>query len=188
MVFRCPAPGRPRDFESSKSHQEPPQIHGSKPASLSPSGSLVANRKHYVYVDNLGVFDSCPDSVARSLQELDDVFKGPNLLLHPGEVSATVAKALGTWVHCDKLCSSLTSTRLHKVRAGIRALLKRRKVSGQLLEIVVSHATFCALSSRGLLSLFHSVFAFVQANYYTPTSLWQSAKDELRAFCGLIVF
>ena len=96
MVFRCPPPGPIRDLESLEPPQEPSQTHGSKPASLSQSGSSVGNRKHYVYADNLGVFDVCSNSVAKCLEELDDVFRGPNLLLHPNEVSNTIAKVLKT--------------------------------------------------------------------------------------------
>ena len=149
-----------------------------------PNGST----RHYVYVDNLGILSSHEGVVRNALQELDEHFSRQGLLLHPGEVSQGETKALGTILDGNQLCSRITPERCHKVRQSIRGILRRKKISGRTLEIVIGHATFCALNNRMLLSCFHSCYKFIQACYYSPTALWTSARAELQAFAGMMIF
>ena len=149
-----------------------------------PNGST----RHYVYVDNLGILSSHEGVVRNALQELDEHFSRQGLLLHPGEVSQGETKALGTILDGNQLCSRITPERFHKVRQSIRGILRRKKISGRTLEIVIGHATFCALNNRMLLSCFHSCYKFIQACYYSPTALWTSARAELQAFAGMMIF
>ena len=149
-----------------------------------PDGST----RHYVYVDNLGILSPHEGVVRNALQELDEHFSRQGLLLHPGEVSQGETKALGTILDGNQLCSKITPERFHRVRQSIRGILRRKRVSGRTLEIVIGHATFCALNNRMLLSCFHSCYKFIQACYYSPTALWTSARAELQAFAGMMIF
>ena len=153
-----------------------------KPVVFPVPDDKAVTRKHYVYVDNLGILSPDRAIVKDSLGELDEVFSKDNLLLHPGEIHEDRAQALGCELDCRALCSRVTPARLHKVRSAIQAVLSRDRVSGKLLEIVIGHATFCGLACRPLLSIFHSVYRFIQGNYYENDFLWKSARDELRAF------
>ena len=144
--------------------------------------------RHYIYVDNLGAL-STQQAVAQSaLQELDLHFSKLGLLLHPGEISVGQTKALGTILDGTRKCSRITPERFHRVRQAIRGLLRRSKVSGKTLEIVLGHATFCALNNRMLLPVFHSAYKFVQSCYFSPSALWPSVRQELQCFAGLMIF
>ena len=101
--------------------------------------------RHYVYVDNLGVISPHEALVKSAIQEMEDHFGQTGLLLHPGEVHEGETKALGTLLDGENLCSKISHECFHKVRQSIRGLLKRRKVTGQMLEVVIGHATFCNL-------------------------------------------
>lgn len=144
--------------------------------------------RHYVYVDNLGVLSSHAAYVKTALQELDEHFGSCGLLLHPGEVSVGETRALGTVLDGQALCSKITPERFHKVRQAIRGIVQRRRVTGQMLEVVVGHATFCGLNNRMTLAVFHTCYKFIRTHYFEPTELWSSVKDELRAFAGLMIF
>ena len=142
--------------------------------------------KHFVYVDNLGVMSSDRQVVSRELDELTKQFTGKDLLLPPGEIQHEHIKALGVQLDGKSLKSSLTSDRFHRVRQGIRGLLRRGRCTGKVLEIVVGHCTYCGLMNRCLLSIFHSVYKFIRNSYYEAVPIWNSVKAELRAFSGLM--
>ena len=148
------------------------------------SGSL----NHYVYVDNLGIIGQDRSLVSRGLKSLEEHFNSRQLLLHPGEVHSGSVKALGIQLDGSLKHTRISSDRLHKVRSGLRGLLKRGRCSGRILEIVIGHATFCGLASRLVLSVFHSCYKFIEKNYDSVSPLWNSVRDELRAFAGLMVF
>lgn len=144
--------------------------------------------RHYVYVDNLGVVSPHRAVVLTALEELDDHFGRKGLLLHPGEVHSEETKALGTILDGRNLCSRICPERYHRVRQSIRGLLMRKRVTGQMLEVVIGHATFCALNNRMLLAVFHNSYKYIRAHYFEAARLWDTARAELSAFAGLMIF
>ena len=124
--------------------------------------------------------------MAESLEDLSSDFTSKQLLLHPGEVQHNPIKALGVQLDGEHLSSSIAPDRLHRVRQGLRCILRRGRCTGRVLEILVGHCTYCGLMNRCLLSVFHNVYKFIKSNYWTATPLWQSVAAELRAFAGLM--
>ncbi|CAE6957111.1 CACNA1H, partial [Symbiodinium sp. CCMP2456] len=143
--------------------------------------------RHYVYVDNLGVVSPHEAVVRGALEELDLEFTSRGLLLHPGEVNSEVT-ALGIELDGSALCARISSKRFHKVRQAIKGLLRRRKVSGRVLEVIVGHATFCSLLCRPLLSVFNAVYKYIQSCYFNPSYLWDNVRQELITFAGAMIF
>ena len=143
---------------------------------------------HYVYVDNLGVMSLSEEKVAAGLDQLTKVFNDKGLLLHGGEVGQESVRALGVELNGASLTTTLTPERFHRVRAGLRALLRRGRCSGRALERVVGHCTYCGLLNRGTLSVFHAVYKFIQKHYEQSAALWPSVKVEIRVFAGLMSF
>ena len=143
--------------------------------------------RRYVYVDNLGIVSPHEAIVRDSLQGMDKEFSSRGLLLHPGEVGSEV-KALGVELDGMSLCARITSKRFHKVRQAIRGALKRRRISGRILEVIVGHATYCSLMCRPLLSVFNAVYKFIQSCYFAPVPLWESVRQELSVFAGAMLF
>eukprot|EP00438_Fugacium_kawagutii_P024261 Skav223122 [mRNA] locus=scaffold419:830256:833692:- [translate_table: standard] len=142
--------------------------------------------KHFVYVDNLGVFSSDRRVVEQGLDDLSKDFTDKRLLLHPGEVQHSCIKALGVELDGVSLSSHTSPARLHRVRQGLRCVLRRKRCTGRVLEILVGHCTYVGLLNRCSLSVFHSVYKFIKSHYNHSTPLWASVQAELRAFCGLL--
>ena len=66
-------------------------------------------------------------------------------------------------------------------------MLERKRISGRLLEVIIGQATFAGLMCRPILSVFpHGLY--INSSYYKPSVLWESAREELRAFKGLMIF
>ncbi|CAE7279311.1 unnamed protein product [Symbiodinium natans] len=143
---------------------------------------------HYVYVDNLGVLSVNHDTVETALREVEDVFGSHKLILHPGLVSSGTTKALGCALRGDLLASRVTSDRYHKLRQAIQGVLERKRVSGRILEVLVGHATFVALMNRHVLSVFNTVYRYINAHYHKPAPLWTTVREELSVFRGLMIF
>lgn len=151
-----------------------------------PAGEKEAS--HYVYVDNLGVISPHQALVKSALGEMKGLFEAKGLVLHPGEIHHENVTALGCELRGDIMATRVTPKRFHKVRQSLRAVLRRKKVSGRLLEVVIGHATFCSLTCRPLLSIFNAVYKFIKAEYYGPAKLWITVREELEMFMGGMVF
>ena len=150
-------------------------------------GSLEGDSIHfYVYVDNLGVIDFDRSLVSTVMQELQKHFDSLGLELHASEVSSGAVDALGCVLDGGQMQSRLQSKRLWRVHQAIAGLLQRGRCSGQALEKVLGHCTFCGLMNRRSLSCFNAVYSFVHANYDCVATLWNTVREELEAFKGIL--
>ena len=164
--------------------RERPMTFGAEEDTLHPVDMV----RHYVYVDNLGILSPDRELVSQALAEVERIFETKQLLLHAGEIHSRSVKALGVELRGDILAVRIAPSRYHKLRQSITGILERKKVSGKLVEVVLGHCTFIGLTNRLLLSIFHSIYAFIRKEYYTPSRLWDSVREELIAFRGLMIF
>ena len=144
--------------------------------------------RHYVYVDNLGIISPHRGIVQDGLKELGPEFDDRGLVWHPGEIQHEEIHALGVFMKGDLMAARISPKRHCRLKQAISGVLRRRKISGRLLEIVLGHITFCCLCNRQLLCIFSSIYKFVRRNYFEPVPLWDSVREELEAFRGLMVF
>ncbi|CAE7509286.1 unnamed protein product, partial [Symbiodinium microadriaticum] len=143
---------------------------------------------HYVYVDNLGILSVNKDTVEQGLVEVEKIFEQRHLVLHPGIISTGSTKALGCDLRGDLLASRITPERYHRLYQAICAVLQRKRISGRLLEVIIGQATFAGLMCRPTLSVFNTVYRYINSCCYKPCVLWESARQELKAFKGLMIF
>ena len=78
--------------------------------------------------------------------------------------------------------------RLRRVRSAIGTALRRGRMSGRELEILICYCTYLALVKRPLLSCFHASYRDVQSTYWTKIVLWNSVVQELTHFRALTIF
>ena len=128
--------------------------------------------------------DNCPHLLAT----MDKTFGDRSLQLHPGEQHSDTAKHVGAQLDLVNLCSTLTPKRYRLVKGCLRALVRRQRVSGRILEVIVGHCTFCGLACRPLFSIFSSVYKFTHRHYFERALMWDSVRSELRAFLGGLIF
>ena len=69
------------------------------------SQTQLAGDYHYVYVDSLGIMSTNREHVAGSLTEVEHLFNGRNLSLHPGEVLSDRADVLGCRLDLKEHCT-----------------------------------------------------------------------------------
>ncbi|CAK0882305.1 unnamed protein product [Prorocentrum cordatum] len=132
----------------------------------------------YVHVDNLGAVSDDAD-----LSERMPV----GLALHKSESHGGAGEALGTELDGVRLRSGITSSRFWKLERGLTGLLARGRCSGQALEKVIGHCTFCGLAARESLSIFHTVYKFISVQYLDVGPMWPEVVEELVAFRGALL-
>ncbi|CAK0823925.1 unnamed protein product, partial [Prorocentrum cordatum] len=165
-----------------------PSLSDHGPPLVFAPGRAPQEVRHYVCVDNLGVFSLFSELVSGVMNQLTGEFTELNLLLHKDELAPGMAVALGTEIDGSQLRTRVTSDRFWRCRHAVRGLLARRRVKGWAVEAVLGHLTFCGLCSRGTLSAFNSVHGFVRAHYDEAAVLWAEARRELAAFSSLMYF
>ena len=121
---------------------------------LNPRLTLSAGEEdgaHYVYADNIGAFSMGSLAelvVTRCVEAAQLKLHSLGLDTHEVTEADTHGDALGVTLDGLRHCCELTEERFRKIRGALTAFLKRRKVSGAALEVLVGHCTFIALSCR----------------------------------------
>ena len=132
--------------------------------------------RHYVYVDNLGIISPHQAIVESGLSELGPCFDGRGLVLHPGEIQHQDIKAFGCSMRGDIMATRISPSRFVRLRQAIGAVLRRKKVSGRLLEVVLGHITFCCLCNRQLLSIFSAIYKYIRMLFCPSKALGISSS------------
>ncbi|CAK0882062.1 unnamed protein product, partial [Prorocentrum cordatum] len=140
-----------------------------------------------VHVDNLGADSDNADFSDRMVSEWSDLFESVGLALHKSESHGGAGEALGAELDGARLRSGITSSRFWKLERGLTGLLARGRCSGQALEQVIGHCTFCGLAARESLSIFHTVYKFISVQYFDAGSMWPEVVEELVAFRGVLL-
>ena len=82
----------------------------------------------------------------------------------------------------------MSRSRLWKIRLSFQCILDRGHARGSDLLQLIGHYSWAVLLRRELLSIFHSVYAFINAHYHDRADLWPEVCSEMRAFAGAMVF
>ena len=156
--------------------------------SLSFALNQVEEIKHTVYVDNWGVISQNHDVIPEVMEEMSAEFTERRLDLHPFSIHTDEARHLGARLDLKQMCSTLTRDRYQRVKCTPKAVLTRKRMSWKLLEVLIGHGTFAGLACRPRLSFFHCVYEFISQHYFERALVWESVKQELRAFIGGLIF
>ncbi|CAK0835808.1 unnamed protein product [Prorocentrum cordatum] len=151
-----------------------------QPLVLALRGEAASDTRHYIYVDNIGVFGSDGSVVASKLEDVCAAFEARGLAVHGVATSGSGVEALGVLLDGRRRHARLTATRFWRVRGALLALAGRRRATGRQVEIVLGHATFCGLVRRETLSVFATVYPLIKRHYDQPAPLcWGSDWNPL---------
>ncbi|CAK0791762.1 unnamed protein product, partial [Prorocentrum cordatum] len=151
------------------------------PIVLSPTSSW-----HYVYVDNVGLMSLDASYVKGALADTIAAFDAAGLVMHDISVDSDTAEALGVTLDGQKHQTLVNHRRYWKVRLGLRWALSLRRLAGRELEVLLGHCTFVGLMCRETLSVWYTVYNFIRERYWAKSDMWESARQELECFLGLM--
>ena len=97
---------------------------------------------HVVYVDHLGVVALEQEKVTDIMAELEQLFSGGGLALHEVLSGSGGQEVLGSIIDGSRQATVLTSKSLHRLYKSISTLLRRKRTTGIVLEVVIGHRTF----------------------------------------------
>ena len=140
-----------------------------------------------MYVDNFGGLGDVSEKVEKLMNDFAESCDGVFLLTHKATIECAAAASLGVALNGWDLCTQPLDERIWGLDAALAGLAMRGAAAGWVVEVIVGHCTFVGLCFRMSLSCFHTIYAFIQANYRTPQRLWPSVVAELKAFRGLLV-
>ena len=112
-----------------------------------------------MYVDNLGVIAKTQQEAGTVLSQCKTLFAENGLTLHKSELGQKV-KSLAIDLDGVSLCCPVTSGRFWTLRRALDEILRRRKVSGRALEMVIGHITFVLLGARPALCTLRKCYRF----------------------------
>ncbi|CAK0810365.1 unnamed protein product, partial [Prorocentrum cordatum] len=151
------------------------------PIVLTPTSSW-----HYVYVDNVGLLSLDASYVKGALADTIAAFDAAGLIMHDISVDSDIAEALGVTLDGRKHQTLVNHRRYWKVRLALRWALSLRRLAGRELEVLLGHCTFVGLMCRETLSVRHTVYTFIRERYWAKSDVWDSARQELECFLGLM--
>lgn len=140
----------------------------------------------YLYIDNAGIIGLEREIVSTSLDDSCKQLDSVGLVTHEVSLTCDFADMLGWRLDCRRKRTRISPKRYHRLYKTIGWILSLPYVPGWMVEALVGHMTFVALCRRPVLSLFHSVYRFVEAYYGVAVPLWLSCRQELTAFRGLM--
>ena len=124
-------------------------------------------------MDNVGVIAGSKDKAKECIDEAKESLEAAGLECHDVEGPATEADTLGVHFSAKDKGFRPTAKRYWTLRQALWWLLSRRRVRGEQLEVLLGHATFCALIKRSTLSVFHVIYKFIHRNYLDAQPLWK---------------
>ena len=108
------------------------------------------------YVDNFVVFGLNSISVDSVPNALVDGFGKLGLLVHEITPASTHSHFVG--LDINRGIVSLKSLRLWKLRQAVRAVLRRRAISGDALRVIAGHLTWAMMTKRESLAILNAVY------------------------------
>ncbi|CAK0847592.1 unnamed protein product, partial [Prorocentrum cordatum] len=142
------------------------------------------------YVDNFVAISTVASKVHRLASAVVEGFREAGLVVtadvdSPGEDLAGDRTVLGWDISCRAAVLRPTRARVWRARLCVRAVLRRGRISGNILERLVGHMGFISLVRRESLSVFDTLFAFIRRFYSEEAPLWPSVINELAIWEGI---
>jgi hypothetical protein len=148
----------------------------------------VAGRAHACYIDDLGLVQKRrADVLDALLSDAAAEYAAAGLPGKPAKIvwASQVMVLLGTELDGDRLQVGVPVQRLCLLVAATRELLTVGHCSGRTLARLLGHWTWAVLVRRPLLSIFSSVYRFIEVAGHRDFNLWPSVRAELEVMVGL---
>ncbi|CAK0866361.1 unnamed protein product [Prorocentrum cordatum] len=137
------------------------------------------------YVDNYFVLGGPPKTVSERLQAVADDLMRHGLAVHELEAPSQDRDFLGLSLREGRWLS-LGARNIWRLRAAIRASLRRQVISGLLLRVLTGHITWALLPRRELLCILGATYAYIEAAGPTAAPLWPTVRHELQLIHDLL--
>ena len=149
---------------------------------------LVDRTRHQVYIDDLNLFDSDPVRLGRVQDEYLAAVGKLGLVVKQSKVvrpTADGVECVGLEVDGTHHTVGVSASKLERLRVDTAALLASNSCTGNAMSQLVGRWTWAMLAARPSLSVFNSVYRFIECAGGKFFSIWNSVKAELATAVGL---
>ena len=116
------------------------------------------------YVDNYLIAGCQRAKVQAVALKVERELTSLGFVVHEQVDASRLASFVGLDLDGHEHSVRVSARRAWRLRFAIDELLRRRKVRGQILEIVVGHCTWIMMLKRCSLAIFDAVYAFIRAS------------------------
>lgn len=140
-----------------------------------------------VYVDNITILGSSREDVLRRSQLLDQAFEQAGIPITWTQTEPTCKlESVGCLFDFQKGILMNKPNRVWRFAKATSELLKRKKLSGHILQVWTGHFTsLCSLTPWGLACLQH-VYRFIESCGDRRINVWPSVRSELKNAGSLV--
>ena len=142
-----------------------------------------------VYVDNVHTFgasmgeaSSCMHKIAQRFSELGIPFEVDGV-----EGSERIDTLCLTFHFADGVRVTAKAERAWRLWSATRAILRRRRVSGDVLRVWLGHVNFHFLLCRPLLSILNASYKFAIAHLGHRFPMWPTVRKEMKLVLHLLL-
>mgnify|MGYP001256410083 CR=1 FL=1 len=136
-------------------------------------------------MDNYFVLGGSPKTVSERLQAITDDLTRHGLTVHELEAPSQDRDFLGLSLREGRWLS-LRTRNIWRLRAALRAALRRQVISGFLLRVLTGHITWALLPRRELLCILGATYAYIEATGPVAAPLWPTVRRELQLIHDLL--
>lgn len=140
----------------------------------------------YVYIGNLTLLHVDLRIDKNATDDVQNHFTREGLHIHELDPTLMGGDALSIHIDGKALAARKTLARFAKLRNAVRGILRRKRVAGWQLEVLIGHCTYLVLIQREIICIFHSVYPYISKHFFAPRPIWDAVRDELRAFAGVM--
>ena len=138
-----------------------------------------------VYVDNGGILSTQSGKANILRRQLEHKLGEVALLTHEAEAETDDLEMLGMRLHDGR--AAPTRKRAWRLMLATEKLLNIGSANGVQVVSLIGYFTFVFLLRRPCLSVFSTIYQFIQSAGVRRRSLWNCVRRELRAASGLLV-
>ncbi|CAK0861196.1 unnamed protein product, partial [Prorocentrum cordatum] len=130
------------------------------------------------YVDNYLAVGTNAARVNAVVDQVSEQLQRVGIHVHDAESASGDCTFLGLELRAGRWLS-VKGRNVWRLRYAIEEVLRRKKVSGHLLRILLGHITWTSLVRREALALLNTAYAFVEVNGVDLQELWPAVRREL---------
>ena len=141
------------------------------------------------YVDNVSIIGASRSAVLRKADEVTKVFEELQIpVVWSQSEPVKQLETVGIILDFDRKVVRNKHSRIWRVYLAGREIARRSRVRGEVVEAWLGHTTFLMRLAPFLLSIFTSIYRFVQISRGKRYVLWPSVRAEILQACSLIWF
>jgi hypothetical protein len=140
------------------------------------------------YIDDVFLFCTDKGGTEQLMDRLIRAYPGVGLVVKQSKLvrACRRTEVLGLEVDGFRGTVALAPAKIVKLQSAVASLLQRGRCSGEHLSSLLGNLTWAALVRRPCLSVFQTVYRFVQVAGARVCPLWRSVRNELEAVYGLL--